>query len=200
MPVDINLIEERGKYQEGNYQVYTLRIIAKDALNISLEFGSFQLSENSILAIYNNHELTDSITSKENNENNIWATRVYQGDSLILVLKEPLAKNEGSIVKISKVNFGYKKYGIQYGNPGASASCEINVNCTLGNGWDNEKNAVALIVANGNEACTGALVMNTCGTNIPYLLTANHCLQVGNVNNWVFQFQYWSTTCTPNSG
>ncbi len=42
--------------------------------------------------------------------------------------------------------------------------------------------------------------MNTCGRNVPYLLTANHCLSVGNVSNWVFQFQYWSATCTPNSG
>lgn len=104
------------------------------------------------------------------------------------------------MLEISKVNFGYKKYGVEYGNPGASAACEINVNCTLGNGWNAEKNSVALIVANGEEQCTGSLVMNTCGTNIPYFLTADHCLAAGNVNNWVFQFQYWSTTCSPNSG
>jgi hypothetical protein len=43
--------------------------------------------------------------------------------------------------------------------------------------------------------------MNTCNTNTPYFLTANHCVvEGGSVTNWVFQFQYWSATCTPNSG
>ena len=70
--------------------------------------------------------------------------------------------------------------------------------CAAGNGWENERNSVALIVVDGFEQCTGTLVMNTCGTNIPYLLTANHCLGAGNVQNWVFQFQTWSNICTPN--
>ncbi len=33
---------------------------------------------------------------------------------------------------------------------------------------------------------------------MPYVLTADHCL-LGNLANWVFQYQYWSETCTPNS-
>lgn len=43
--------------------------------------------------------------------------------------------------------------------------------------------------------------MNTCGTNIPYLLTANHCVsQGGSLQNWVFQFFYFSTDCNTNVG
>lgn len=52
--------------------MYALRILAKDALNISLEFGKFQLSENAVLSIFTNNELTDSITSNEYNEKNIF--------------------------------------------------------------------------------------------------------------------------------
>ncbi len=200
LATNISLIEQSEKFEDDNYTIYTLRVVAKDALNISLGFGKFHLSENAILTIYNDKEITDSITSKENNENSIWATRVYQGNYINIVLKEPLNEKEISKIEISKINFGYKKYGIQYGISGASATCEINANCPLGNGWDNEKNTVALIVANGDEWCSGSLIMNTCGTNIPYFLTANHCLQAGNEVNWVFQFQFWSATCSPNSG
>ncbi|MEO8399460.1 MAG: serine protease, partial [Ignavibacteriaceae bacterium] len=73
--------------------------------------------------------------------------------------------------------------------------------CPTGNGWQNERNSVALIIANGH-ASTGALMRNTCNTNTPYFLTANHVYDDagGNVSSWVFQFQYWSATCTPNSG
>jgi hypothetical protein len=58
---------------------YSLSINAKDALNMSLEFSEFKLSKTSILSIYSKNEFTDSITSNENNENNIWATRVLSG-------------------------------------------------------------------------------------------------------------------------
>lgn len=92
-----------------------------------------------------------------------------------------------------------KKVGQEFGNVGTSANCNINVVCPLGNGWEPERNSVALIVSGGNEICSGALIMNTCNTDIPYLLTANHCLN-SNVQNWVFQFQTWSTTCTGNNG
>lgn len=98
------------------------------------------------------------------------------------------------------MNFGFKKFGKDYfGNPGASAACNLNVVCPEGAGWENERNSVALIVVNGQESCTGSLVMNTCNTNRPYFLTANHCLS-GSVANWVFQFQTWSATCIGNNG
>ena len=181
---------------------YSLSINAKDAFNMSLQFSEFKLSKTSILSIYSKNEFTDSITSNENNENNIWATRVYQGENLSIVLKMPSTEKEQVKLKIGTVNFGYKNFGVlfDFGNPGASANCNINANCPAGNGWDNEKNSIAMIVVNGVAQCTGSLVMNTCNTNTPYILTANHCLAAGNIPNWVFQFQTLSTDCTTNTG
>lgn len=197
--VDIDFIKAANRVEENGFVVYYLSLTAKKALNLSLQFNEFSLSKNSVLSIFNTHEITDSITAKENNPNNIWATRIYQGDRLYLVLKTP--KNEEGLnkLKINQMGLGYKKVGGDFfGNPGASATCNINVLCPQGNGWENERNSVAiLLVANGTATCTGTLTMNTCGTNVPYLLTANHCLG-GNLLNWVFQFQYWSSTCNPN--
>ncbi len=176
-----------------------MKINAEKAINISLQFSKFFLPTNSILKIYNQFELTDSITSKENNEHNIWATRVYQGNKLTIEMVIEGESAEAPSLVIDKVNFGYKKFGTEFfGQPGASAPCNINIVCPEGAGWENERNSVALIVANGSEACTGSLIMNTCNTSVPYFLTANHCLAAGNVPNWVFQFQTWSATCSPN--
>lgn len=198
--VDLDLMKLAEKNVSGNISTYAIKLIAQDALNISFEFGNFELSPNSVLSIFTNRELTDSITSLQNNESKIWATRVYQGDELFIVLTVPSQEISNVMLKIDKVNFGYIPYGAQFGSPGASSNCNVNVNCPEGNGWDNEKNSVALIVSNGNTACSGALVMNTCNTNTPYMLTANHCLTAGNVTNWVFQFQYWSNNCSTNTG
>jgi hypothetical protein len=202
LPVEVNLnvLENAKIIDDRNISIYFLTITAERALNVSIQFGQFVLTRHAILSIYTKYELTDSITSAENNNSKVWATRVYQGNKLNIVLKIPKAEKDSVSLIINRINFGYKQFGSNYfGNPGASASCNVNVLCPQGNGWQSERNSVALIVANGSEQCTGALIMNTCNTNIPYLLTANHCLDVGNVNNWVFQFQYWSATCTPNS-
>lgn len=199
LSVNIDFILNATIFTNEEFRIYTLKLNAKDAFNISLEFDNFILSDNAVLSIYTDKELTDSITSTQNNPANIWATRVYQGSYLNIVLKERLKQKEGSKIRISKVNFGYKDYGMEFGNPGASAPCNVNIACAAGNGWTEERNSIALIVANGRTWCTGSLIMNTCNTNIPYLLTANHCLD-GNSNNWVFQFQYWSNTCIDNNG
>jgi hypothetical protein len=198
--VNIDVLKESDRKEENGMLIYTLSIEAPEALNISVQFDKFHLSKNAILTIFTQHEITDSITQEQNNEHNIWATRVYQGNTINFVLRLPLEEQKEVVLNINKASMGFKPFGGDYGNVGASAPCHINANCPEGNGWNNEKNSIALIVANGDEACTGVLLMNTCNSNIPYVLTANHCLQAGNVSNWVFQFQTLSTSCSTNTG
>ncbi len=196
--VDYDLLQMAKQSAGDDGVIYSLKLVADKALNLSLAFSEFELSPNAVLSIATDRELTDSITAKENNPGNIWATRIYQGDFVYLTLMVPRNEATQNRIKINQVNFGFVPIGGEfYGNPGASAPCNINVLCAQGNGWENERTSVALIVSGGATSCTGTLVMNTCGTNIPYLLTANHCLDA-NVSNWVFQFQTWSSTCVPN--
>lgn len=177
-----------------------LKCSVDKALNLSFQFSDFKLSPNAVLSIYTNFELTDSITAKENNQGNIWATRVYQGNELYFKLSVPIDEVLDVKLKIKTISLGYRQVGGGFfGNPGNSGNCNINVVCPPGAGWENERNSVAMIVSGGNEICTVTLIMNTCGTNRPYLLTANHCLN-SNVANWVFQFQTWSTDCVTNNG
>jgi V8-like Glu-specific endopeptidase len=188
--------------KEEDFIKYSLTIYAREALNMSLQFNKFKLPNGAILSLYTKNELTDSISANENNVNNVWATRVYQGSKLSIILRVPYSLEKQVELNIGSVNFGYKNFGILYdfGNIGASANCHINANCPAGNGWDNEKNSIAMIVVNGVEQCTGSLIMNACNTRIPYILTASHCLGAGNVPNWVFQFQTLSTNCATNIG
>ena len=70
--IEAKLIEEK------DFTTYALTIHAVGALNMSLEFKDFILSKNSVLSIYTQHELTDSITFNENNQYKVWATRVIK--------------------------------------------------------------------------------------------------------------------------
>lgn len=197
---EVDIIKRSTVARVNGQSVYTLTIKAPGALNINCQFSEFKLPDGALLKIFTRREITDSITARENNPYNVWATKVYQGDELHFTLSLPPGDHKNLLLKINNVNIGFRPYGTDFGNIGAAAACHRNVVCPEGAGWEPERNSVALIVANGQEACTGALVMNTCNSNIPYFLTAEHCLDAGNVPNWVFQFQTWSTDCNTNAG
>lgn len=94
------------------------------------------------------------------------------------------------------------------GLTGFSEPCQIDVNCSpLGDSWSNEKNAVGLIQNNlGNRIGTGTLVMNTCNSNIPYFLTADHVYDPPNggpKTNFAtcnFIFKFYKPYCSTNNG
>ena len=193
--VSIDVLKNAKLIETKDSVFYFLTIKAEKAKSISLHFGKFILSPNAVMTLYNQQELTDSITAKENNRYNFWATRIYHENELNIVIRMPLKDKGKSEVLITQVNFG-----LQSGAPGASLPCNVNVACPTGGGWTNERSAVAFI-SDGSEYFTGTLIMNTCGLNIPYILTARHVLNnQDKVYRWVFQFQFYSATCDVNSG
>ncbi len=127
--VDIDILKEAIHKDSNGISTYSLTITAAGALSLSLKFSQFILSPNSLLSIYNQYELTDSITAKENNEKNSWKTRVYNGNTLNIVLKLPTTEKELSTIKIGAVYFGYKKPPQRFGEPGESDWCNMNVAC-----------------------------------------------------------------------
>ncbi|EPA00292.1 Lysyl endopeptidase [Indibacter alkaliphilus LW1] len=86
---------------------------------------------------------------------------------------------------------------------GGSGNCQVNVNCPEGADWQDEKNAVALILVNGVRWCSGSLIINSCMDDRAYFLTADHCLgpvdadEITNPNlfQWSFYWHYESPEC-----
>ncbi|MBC8346908.1 MAG: T9SS type A sorting domain-containing protein [Candidatus Marinimicrobia bacterium] len=123
-------------------------------------------------------------------------------------------KGEGKI-SISWVIHGYRYIDIlspfeSLGDYGESGGCQVNINCSPeGNNWQDEKKSVALILAGGTRWCTGSLINNTRLDGMPYLLTANHCLDMQDIggtiydainnpdlSNWSFYWNYESPDCS----
>ena len=180
-------------------------IVAAKAKSLSINFNSFFLPYGTEMSIYNSDGtmITGPVTEKENNMERIWGSSVYQGEKLTIEIKIPIVQKEKLQLNISNVAYGYKEiFRTKTYGAGQSGSCNINVFCTLGNGWEDERKSVALILnQNGSFWCSGVMVNNTCLINLPYFLTANHCLNNGseNVGQWRFVFKFWSTTCTSNN-
>ena len=150
------------------------------------------------------------VTSNQNNKKRVFATDVMEGSFVTLQLFEPTELDEKSILHIDKVVYGYKNI-VNYVGFGDSAPCHNDINCPEGNNWQEESDAVVLILLdNGQRHCSGVLLNNGCQDFTPSLLTAFHCLDINPANNalsvaeqdavqnWVFRFQYKSPSCNGN--
>jgi len=202
--VDINLKTEGIKKElpcGGN--LWLLRIHSPDAYSINLIFDYFHLAIGSRFFIYNEDRtmILGAFTPEvSNNQYNVFATELVQGNTIILEYYEP-SGSSGGIINISQVIHAY----INTFSPGfgTSASCNIDVMCALGNSWRNEQRSVCLIIMGGGMA-SGALVNNTRQDLTPYILTARHNFfndnNHGSVPNRnpataVFRFLYWRPSC-----
>ena len=138
--------------------------------------------------------------SKEDNQG--FATGFLFTNSIILEYFEPEEISENGIISISQVVSGYRYvYDIvKNENPlrhdSTAYSCHNNVNCPEGDNWQQEKNAIALMVM-GGYACTGYLLNTTANDNRPVFLSADHCFTFSaNPSQWVFYWNYETPTCS----
>ena len=203
--VDVSL-QNAGTWQtlSSGDRVWRLKIRSRGALSINLIYTSFFMPEGATFHIYNEAktDVIGAFTSENNKPGKAFATGIVKGESCILEYFEPFTHRNEGIINISQVIHGYRDAFKQTGSQkqtkryGDSGGCNNNVNCAVGNDWQDEKRSVAHIVF-GGYICTGALINNTNEDKKPYFLTANHCYDasVVSADSWVFYFNYESPTC-----
>ena len=190
--------------------IWRLTIFCPNASSINLLYDRFWIPEGAKFFIYSNdyQYYLGAFTSK-NNRGTIedptgFATALIFSDKITLEYYLPKEAEDMGTISISDVVHGYRgcldpnnPYGYGCSNPG-----HTNINCPEVANWQNDKDAVVMIIANGDRNCSGALVNTTSNgnNNHHYILTANHCLVSGNnVSNWLFCWHYESPFCDNTS-
>ena len=201
-------------------QLWRLALSCEDAVSINLLYDKFWLPEGAKFWVYGSdrkHSI-GAFTSANNNGGSDhiqgFATGLIYGNQVILEYYLPNGAKETGVISLAYVVHGYRYILLPDRSVGyeQSGPCHVNVNCEEGADWQHEKNAVALILVNGNRNCTGSLVNTTAGDFHPYLLTANHCLWGGDggphayydadeqnspvLEDWSFYWHYESPGCT----
>ena len=190
--VSINIFEKAEKTVLPNGDLlYQFGIECKKAISINVQFDKFDLADGVRLYLVDpiQKKMDGAYTHFNNNPAKMLGTELVYSDKVILEVFVPKEKAGYSSLNLSTIVHGFRSLDDMAKALNSSGSCEIDVNCPLGIGWENQRNAVAMIV-NGGGFCTGSLVNNTSGTIIPYFLSANHCGT--SPGAWVFRFRWES--------
>ncbi|MDR0566636.1 MAG: hypothetical protein LBG47_06335 [Prevotellaceae bacterium] len=211
--VDFNL-DNSGRWisLSNGDRIWKLDIYCPEALSINILYNKFWLPEGAKFFIYSSDKKQSigaftSINNKgDKKEPKGFATGLIYSDKITLEYYVPKGVVEVGIISIAYVVHGYRHIyapGPAKNNNSPSGNCQVNVNCSEGQSWQNEKNAVALILVNGYAHCSASLLNTTANDASPLLLTADHCLDclydaLGDsiLNHYSFYWNYESPECT----
>lgn len=193
----------------GGDRVWRMKISSDNAKALSVQFEDFYLPRGSKLFIYtpNYSHVIGGFTTMNNHPSGVFSTELVIGDEVIVEYYEPASvSGEGNFTIIGAFH-AYRMIPEAEGDSlgrdfGDSDPCQVNANCSEGNNWQDQKRGVVRIfVVEGFMGgwCSGSLINNTAQDCRPFLLTALHCGQnasSGNMNQWVFYFNYEASGCS----
>ena len=183
-------------------KLWRLGVECSGALSINLIFDQYRLPANATVYIFSEdkHDKIGGFTDYNNQADNLFATDVVLSDKIIIEYYQPADAAFDGELRLATIVHGYRGPGEFAKGFGQSASCQRNVICPEGAGWEDQIRSVFALYSGGTELCSGAIINNTANDGTPYALTANHCYTAAtNPGNWVFRFHWESPTCTPTT-
>lgn len=199
--------------EKGN-RVWRLVLDSPSALGLSLRFDHLQVPEGSIgrfVPLDGKSKQVD-IPLQPKANGSFWFPVVNSNAALVELV---FPGNEAISGEIGTVYHHFRNNTNNGLNKKASGSCNVDVVCSNANGypqidaWRNPIRSVGMLEFEAEDengdlgiyVCSGALINNTKNNQIPYLLTAQHCIMNETEANstWVY-WNYQSSTCrTVNS-
>ena len=178
-----------------------IKIQSESAKEIKIVFQKFILSSNAVISFYTNDTLQYQYqgTFFIHKPDSSYISNFVYGDNCTIVIEIPINElNENQII-ISKIyhfneTFNETVRALDY-------SCMIDVNCSEGDNWCDQKRSVALCffpIDGMLSQCTGVLVNNYQNNFTQYFLTATHCLEGVDLSTAEFYFKHQNSFC--NSG
>ncbi|MBI2259238.1 MAG: T9SS type A sorting domain-containing protein [Flavobacteriia bacterium] len=187
----IDFFNEANKQKVNNKNVYHLLIHSSGARSINLIFSDFYLKEGTIMYLFSADKKSyiGAYSSLNNNKSNVLGTELLYSDKIYIEIQEPLENENKSRLTIESVIHGFidlnEELEKEFGDAG---SCNYDVNCSQGDTWQIQRNATVMLLNSSGGFCSGSMINNTSGTEIPYLLTASHCGT--NPSAWSFRFRW----------
>ena len=197
-------------------EIWRLCLYAEDAIALMLTYDKFEIPEGGKLFIYNEDRsrILGAYTEENNPQRVEYATEFIAGDQITLEYVAPVSGSFDTPIIVSGVVFGYNNLYLtkqQKGDStravlGESGWCMVNITCSEGNNWTDQKKGVVRIATPTGDGyysvCSGSIVNNTAGNLDPLLLSAFHCyntLTTAQMNQSIYYFNYEHPYCSGSS-
>lgn len=210
----IDFVKQASIQKYGQNEVKQLSIKLANAKGIILKFEQFEISQGSRLFFYDSYgkQIQGAYTSDNNRPSKKFITQLLLGDEIIIELYEANPDNASNVIidaiyQITDLDeatnndhpFQVKEMPMDTGFL-ASFECNINVNCPLGDDWQDEKRGIIrimMVLEEGLGWCSGSLINNTANDGRAFLLTAFHCQYsyTPEYDLWRFDFNYEAEAC-----
>lgn len=208
----------------NDYDLYILKVTIPYAHALGFSSDNFYLPKGTEFYIYNpdHSKVLGAYTSDNNSEDGIFATEYVYGDEIIMEYYQPKKVEEQAKIELSEFVYFYRdvvyieqeqasmfenKSEIPQKDFRQSGSCNVNVNCSEGNNYQDVKNAVMRIEIKGGYNyywCSGTVINTTDNSKLPYVLSAAHCVENSTSSDYrkfIFYFNYEASSCsTPSYG
>jgi hypothetical protein len=205
-PLDVNYsLENSGTWESlpDGSQIWRLRIVSPNATDMWLVYDRWRIVKPCELFVYNDdRSMVFGPFTYIDNFDGTNVTPIVQGEAVTLEYHVPVDQHDIGELSILRVLHGYRHFHDLEARErdaldgfGDALDCELNVACF--SNMLQEKRAVAMIIDPSGGTCTGTLLNNTLQNGDPLFQTAFHCIN-GNVANWLFYFNYESSTCSPS--
>ena len=189
-------IKESGIKTEirGKGTIWQYRIESHNARSLGLFFKQYHIPPKAKVFIYNSFRtlLRGAFTDRNNNQQNLLPVAEFPDKDLVIEYFEPISPEFSGELVLGAVSQAYINLQLVAENSNG-------INCKDGDDWQREKHSVCLMTFHdflNSYFCTGALVNNVNEDEIPYFLTANHCIKSESIaNTLVTYFNYENSTC-----
>ncbi len=196
----------------GQY-IWRLTLEAPNAIAMLLTYDKFIIPEGGRLFLYNasKKKVIGAFTSSSNPKRQEYATEPLPGDRITLEYVPPMRTKEktGDLqLVIASIGYGYNHMDLSADGDQlhirfvGTLPCQVNVNCSEGDNWQDQKRGVARILTpitgGGYGLCSGTIVNTTARNLDPIFLSAFHCYSgqtEADMNKAIYYFNYEVTGC-----
>lgn len=183
--------------------VWRIRIRSTEALATELFFRNVQLAEDARLDVFDEsgEQHFGGYMQDDIGRDGSFSTPMVYGGTCIVTYSGRSLRTDLEAFTISALSHAYRDVVQE-----KSGSCEVDVNCSEGSGYETIRDAVVrirVVVPAGTGRCSGTLMNNTDQDCKPYVLTAMHCgdgSTEDNFNNYQFFFNYQRSECAGSDG
>ncbi|MCO6461917.1 MAG: trypsin-like peptidase domain-containing protein, partial [Saprospiraceae bacterium] len=210
--VEQNYTVKDGKqWQIGNMLIWQIGFSAPHASSLNFLISGLNLPEGAEMFILSKDgRIIHGPITGDVIYDHVYASDIIESQDVLMVVKCKKDKFQKFSIDIIGVCQGIPK-PLETRDFGDAEDCNFDVNCPHGAGWENERDAVALVLKNGSWWCSGSLINNQCQDLRSYFLTAFHCfdsdhngslsISEKDLSIYSFRFKYEAGTpmCPGNS-